>query len=105
MANFRIDNKFYDFCGDTKNILKKHLDFHDEIILEMSPAKRHPLYLQAITNLNCLKTHEYCIVFRNSDMKENIHTNDTELNDLKTKFLSYPIPKAIAEEYNKVFKK
>ena len=38
LANFRIDGKLYDFCGDTKNILKQELDFHDEIILEMSPA-------------------------------------------------------------------
>jgi len=64
LANFRIDGQFYDFVGDTKNILKQKLIYHDEIILEMSPAKRHPLYVQAITNLNCLKIHEYCIVFR-----------------------------------------
>jgi DNA modification methylase len=80
LANFRIDGKFYDFVGDTKNILKQSLDYHDEIILEMSPAKRHPLYVQAITNLNCLKTHEYCIVFRKADIKEKIIDRNNEIN-------------------------
>lgn len=80
LANFRIDGKFYDFCGDTKEILKKELDFHDEIILEMSPAKRHPLYTQAITNLNCLKTHEYCLVFRKPDTPEKIIERNNDIN-------------------------
>jgi DNA modification methylase len=97
LANFRVDNKFYDFCGDTKNILKEHLDFHDEIILEMSPAKRHPLYLQAITNLNCLKTHEYCIVFRNSDMKENIIKRNDEINENR------PLVKDVYEDKDRLF--
>jgi len=81
VANFRMDNKFYDFSGDTKSILKGFLDYHDEVILEMSPAKRHPLYLQAITNLNCLKTHEYCLVFRKaaSDKQKTIERNN-EIN-------------------------
>jgi hypothetical protein len=30
----------------------------------MSPAKRHPLYPQAVTNRKMLKTHEYCLIFR-----------------------------------------
>src|SRR5210317_2354594 len=34
LANFRIEGKFYDFVGDTKNILKQQLEYHDEIILE-----------------------------------------------------------------------
>jgi len=80
LANFRIDGKFYDFCGDTKEILKQELDFHDEIILEMSPAKRHPLYTQAITNLNCLKTHEYCLVFRKPDTPEKIIERNNDIN-------------------------
>jgi len=82
LANFRIDGKFYDFCGDTKDILKKQklLTYHDEIILEMSPAKRHPLYTQAITNLNCLKTHEYCLVFRKEDSKENLIKRNNDIN-------------------------
>ena len=80
LANFRIEGKFYDFVGDTKNILKQTLDYHDEIILEMSPAKRHPLYVQAITNLNCLKTHEYCIVFRKPDVKEKIVDRNNDIN-------------------------
>lgn len=80
LANFRIEGKFYDFVGDTKNILKQQLEYHDEIILEMSPAKRHPLYVQAITNLNCLKTHEYCIVFRKSDEKEKLIERNNDIN-------------------------
>jgi DNA modification methylase len=80
LANFRIDGKLYDFCGDTKNILKQELDFHDEIILEMSPAKRHPLYTQAITNLNCLKTHEYCLVFRKPDTPEKLIERNDDIN-------------------------
>jgi|TARA_B100002003_G_scaffold243068_1_gene266982 DNA modification methylase len=80
VANFRIDGELYDFCSDTKDILKKHLTYHDEIILEMSPAKRHPLYTQAITNLNCLKTHEYCLVFRKEDNKENLIKRNNDIN-------------------------
>ena len=80
LANFRIDGKLYDFCGDTKDILKQELDFHDEIILEMSPAKRHPLYTQAITNLNCLKTHEYCLVFRKENNKEDLIKRNNDIN-------------------------
>jgi len=80
LANFRIDGKFYDFVGDTKNILKQRLDYHDEIILEMSPAKRHPLYVQAITNLNCLKTHEYCVVFRKPADKDDLVMRNNEIN-------------------------
>jgi len=80
LANFRIDGKLYDFCSDTKDILKKHLTYHDEIILEMSPAKRHPLYTQAITNLNCLKTHEYCLVFRKENNKEDLIKRNNDIN-------------------------
>lgn len=64
IANFRKDWKFIDFRWDTSEILKEKLTFHDEIILEMSPAKRHPLYPQAMTNLNMLKAHEYLLIFR-----------------------------------------
>lgn len=75
IANFRRNGEFIDFRTDTSNILKKSLNLHDEIILEMSPAKRHPLYTQAITNLNMLKTHEYCLVFRKPS------NNSNEVND------------------------
>ena len=80
LANFRIDGKLYDFCSDTKDILKKELTYHDEVILEMSPAKRHPLYTQAITNLNCLKTHEYCLVFRKENNKEDLIKRNNDIN-------------------------
>ena len=80
LANFRAEGKLHDFCSDTKDILKKHLKYHDEIILEMSPAKRHPLYTQAITNLNCLKTHEYCLVFRKETSKEDLIKRNNDIN-------------------------
>jgi len=97
LANFRIDGKLYDFCGDTKDILKKHLTFHDEIILEMSPAKRHPLYTQAITNLNCLKTHEYCLVFRKKDDKDNMIKKNNEIN------YSRPLVKDVYHNKDRLF--
>lgn len=97
LANFRMGGKLYDFSADTKSILKKHLTYHDEIILEMSPAKRHPLYCQAITNLNCLKTHEYCLVFRKEDTKENILIRNDEIN------FSRPLVKDINPSRNKLF--
>ena len=46
----------------------------------MSPAKRHPLYPQAITNLNMLKIHEYCLVFRKSANKETIENINADIN-------------------------
>ena len=39
--------------------------------------KRHPLYGQAITNLNCLKVHEFLLVFR----KENNVESNIEINN------------------------
>ena len=97
LANFRIDGKLYDFCGDTKDILKQELDFHDEIILEMSPAKRHPLYTQAITNLNCLKTHEYCLVFRKENNKEDLIKRNNDIN------WNRPLVKDIYRNKNRLF--
>ena len=97
LANFRIDGKLYDFCGDTKDILKQKLDFHDEIILEMSPAKRHPLYTQAITNLNCLKTHEYCLVFRKENNKEDLIKRNNDIN------WNRPLVKDIYRNKNRLF--
>ncbi len=99
LANFRIDGKFYDFCGDTKDILKKQklLTYHDEIILEMSPAKRHPLYTQAITNLNCLKTHEYCLVFRKENNKEDLIKRNNDIN------WNRPLVKDIYRNKNRLF--
>ena len=46
----------------------------------MSPAKRHALYTQAIVNLNCLKTHEYCLVFRKKDDKNNMIKKNNDIN-------------------------
>jgi len=97
LANFRIDGKLYDFSSDTKDILKKHLTFHDEIILEMSPAKRHPLYNQSITNLNCLKTHEYCLVFRKQDSKENDIKKNDDIN------YNRPLVKDVHPDKEKLF--
>ena len=97
LAIFRIDGKLYDFSSDTKDILKKHLTFHDEIILEMSPAKRHPLYNQSITNLNCLKTHEYCLVFRKQDSKENDIKKNDDIN------YNRPLVKDVHPDKEKLF--
>lgn len=80
IANFRRNGKFYDFRTDTSQILKEKLDLHDEVILEMSPAKRHPLYPQAITNLNMLKTHEYCLIFRKQDTSKNLVEWNNQIN-------------------------
>ena len=81
LANFRINGIFYDFRGDTADILKKiGMIFHDEIILEMSPAKREPLYNQAIVKMNCLKTHEYLIVFKTPSTIEEFQKNIDEIN-------------------------
>lgn len=80
IANFRKDGSLIDFRGDTSSILKEKLTFHDEIILEMSPAKRHPLYPQAITNLNTLKTHEYLLVFRKEATKDEKVLVNNEIN-------------------------
>ena len=82
LANFRIDGKFYDFRGDTATILKDAgLEYFDEIILEMSPAKREPLYNQAIVKLNCLKTHEYLLVFRKPASKVLLQKINDEINN------------------------
>jgi DNA modification methylase len=80
VADFRKNGKFYDFSTDTIKILTKKLDIWDKIIFEMSPAKRHPLYIQAITNLNMLKTHEYCLVFRKRTNKEKEVEINNEIN-------------------------
>lgn len=81
LANFRVDGVLYDFRGDTAQILKDcGMIFHDEIILEMSPAKREPLYNQAIVKMNCLKTHEYLLVFRTPADKDTIQKIDDDIN-------------------------
>jgi len=83
IANFRSNGKFIDFRGDTAAILKESLTYFDEIILEMSPAKREPLYSQAVTNLNILKTHEYALVFRNELPKEEQDEFNYKLNSFR----------------------
>ena len=65
IANFRKNGKFLNLKDEwTEYITSTGVDYVDEIILELSPVKRHPLYNQAITKLNMLKIHEYLIIFR-----------------------------------------
>ena len=64
VSNWRSEGRLYDFRTDTANILREKLFLYDEVILEMSPAKRHPLYPQAMAKLKMLKTHEYLMIFR-----------------------------------------
>lgn len=80
ISNWRTDNTFYDFRTDTSNILKKKLLLYDEIILEMSGAKRHPLYPQAITKLKMLKTHEYLLIFRKANNTSEYQNVNDEIN-------------------------
>ena len=41
---------------------------------------RDRLYTQAITNLNCLKTHEYCLVFRKDNAPEKLIERNNDIN-------------------------
>lgn len=98
LANFRMDGVLYDFRGDTTQILKESgMIFHDEIILEMSPAKREPLYNQAIVKMNCLKTHEYLLVFRVPSTKEVAQLIDDEIN------FNRPLVKDTQPGYDRLF--
>jgi len=79
IANFRRNGHYLNLKDEWTHFIEEMgVTLVDEIILELSPVKRHPLYNQAITNLNCLKVHEFLLVFRKSSNKENdIKTNNT----------------------------
>jgi len=68
VANMRREGKLVKLKVMWEEMIEKMgMELVDEIILELSPVKRHPLYAQAITNLNMLKVHEYALVFRKKD--------------------------------------
>jgi len=83
IANFRRSGILLNLKDEwTKFIEAMGMDFVDEIILELSPVKRHPLYPQAINNLNALKVHEYLLVFRKpiDDEKKILINNEINYN-------------------------
>ena len=51
------------------------------MIWEMSPAKRHPLYPQALVNRRMLNTHEYCLVFNRKTQPELREFYDMKLKE------------------------
>lgn len=78
IANFRRKGEYLNLKDEWVRFIEDMgVELVDEIILELSPVKRHPLYNQAITNLNCLKVHEFLIVFRKHNHKE----ANTEINN------------------------
>ena len=72
LMDFRKKGTFYPWHSDTINYFHNNTDFklYDTIIWEMSPAKRHPLYPQALLNRRMLNTHEYCLVFNRKTQPE-----------------------------------
>ena len=72
LMDFRQKGVFYPWHTDTINFFHKNTDFklYDTILWEMSPAKRHPLYPQALLNRRMLNTHEYCLVFNRKTQPE-----------------------------------
>jgi len=98
IANFRKKGKFINMKDEwTQYIEEFGVDFIDEIILELSPVKRHPLYNQAITKMNMLKIHEYLIVFRKPVNNEMLIEHDNFIN------YNRPLVKNIYENENRLF--
>ena len=88
LMDFRQKGKFYSWHNDTINYFHKNTDFklYDTILWEMSPAKRQPLYPQALLNRRMLNTHEYCLVFNKKTQSELGNFYDRKLQeDLVTK--------------------
>lgn len=83
LADIRKNGKFYDFTTDVINMLKDKIILVDKIVLELNPSKRHPLYIQAITNKNMLKVQEYCLVFRKVRL-ESIDKDNDRINHNRT---------------------
>ena len=83
LADFRKDGVFYDLSGDMVNQLKDKITLVDKIVLELNPSKRHPLYIQAITNKNMLKVHEFVLIFRK--ITNNINDDNDRINQKRPK--------------------
>ena len=83
LMDFRQKGVFYPWHTDTINFFHKNTDFklYDTMIWEMSPAKRHPLYPQALVNRRMLNTHEYCLVFNRKTQPELREFYDKKLNE------------------------
>jgi len=98
IANFRRKGVYLNLKDEwVKFIETMGVELVDEIILELSPVKRHPLYNQAITNLNCLKIHEFLIVFRKKQDKE----TDDDMNN--TINFSRPLVSDIYDDEERLF--
>jgi len=96
VANFRRNKKFIALKDKWAQILTDiGLEQHDEIVLELPPSKRHPLYIQAITNLNMLKVHEYLLVFRKGSEDTNVNDHINHNRPLVTNIY--------AEKYDSLF--
>ena len=83
LMDFRQKGKFYSWHNDTINYFHKNTDFklYDTILWEMSPAKRQPLYPQALLNRRMLNTHEYCLVFNRKTQPELREFYDKKLQE------------------------
>ena len=83
LMDFRQKGVFYPWHTDTINFFHRNTDFklYDTMIWEMSPAKRHPLYPQALVNRRMLNTHEYCLVFNRKTQPELREFYDRKLEE------------------------
>ena len=83
LMDFRNKGVFHSWHTDTIEYFHSNTDFklYDTILWEMSPAKRHPLYPQALLNRRMLNTHEYCLVFNRKTQPELREFYDKKLNE------------------------
>ena len=83
LMDFRKDGIFHTWHTDTINWFHRNTEFelYDTMIWEMSPAKRHPLYPQALVNRRMLNTHEYCLVFNRKTQPELREFYDRKLEE------------------------
>tara|TARA_Y100001963_G_scaffold96735_1_gene133153 strand:- start:201 stop:1130 length:930 start_codon:yes stop_codon:yes gene_type:complete len=72
LMDFRKKGILHSWHTDTINYFHNNTDFklYDTMVWEMSPAKRQPLYPQALLNRRMLNTHEYCLVFNRKTQTE-----------------------------------
>jgi DNA modification methylase len=83
LMDFRRKGILHSWHTDTINHFHNNTDFklYDTIIWEMSPAKRHPLYPQALLNRRMLNAHEYCLVFNRKTQPELREFYDKKLEE------------------------
>tara|TARA_Y100000034_G_scaffold135468_1_gene207510 strand:- start:428 stop:1309 length:882 start_codon:yes stop_codon:yes gene_type:complete len=80
VSDFSKDKELYPFHSDIINYFKGKLKYYTFVILEMSPAKRHPLYFQAILHRKFLTTSEFALVFRKGSSND-INRRNKVLNE------------------------